>query len=312
MQIPLPFRVLLGLCLAPWPILGSCGPARAQEPGQTLPRIVSPTSAGSVAAPTGFGVTKLPRIVGPVGVVQPWVPPSPTPGLQCRQAIRNAERAAGIPIQLMAAIGRVESGRPDGQGSVHPWPWIINAEGVDHVFTTKAEAVAAVRDLQTHGVRSIDVGCMQVNLMHHPHAFATLEDAFDPVINANYAASFLVQLYHQTGNWQTATAWYHSATPELGSDYQRKVMAVWPDEQRHVNDPRLVDPKLADPKLADLGTGWSATRTQAGGGFMLSNRADHARIIPLPQSGTFTTGRGLDGYRAVPIPLAWPPARAPL
>ena len=25
---------------------------------------------------------------------------------------------------------------------------------------------------------------------------------------------------------------YHSATPELGAEYQRKVLAVWPEEQR--------------------------------------------------------------------------------
>src|SRR5262249_49083836 len=138
MPIPLPARALLGLCAAAWPLLGWCGMARAQEPAPALPRIVGPGSAGAAATPTGFGVTGLPRVMGPAGVVQPWMPPSLSAGLQCRQAIRSAERAAGIPSQLMAAIGRVESGRLDGQGSVHPWPWIINAEGVDHVFTTKA------------------------------------------------------------------------------------------------------------------------------------------------------------------------------
>ena len=45
---------------------------------------------------------------------------------------------------------------------------------------TRQQAVAAVQALQARGVRSIDVGCLQVNLMYHPIAFASLDDAFDP------------------------------------------------------------------------------------------------------------------------------------
>jgi hypothetical protein len=114
---------------------------------------------------------------------------------------------------------------------VHPWPWTINAEGEGRFFASKAEALAAVRDLQAKGVKSIDVGCMQVNLMHHPQAFASLEQAFDPAANAAYAARFLNVLYGQTRDWTRATAFYHSATPELGEAYQRKVAGALPLEQ---------------------------------------------------------------------------------
>ena len=145
--------------------------------------------------------------IAPLGIALP----PPAPGIQCRQAIHAAERTAAIPMQLMAAIARVESGRPDGQGAIHPWPWTINAEG---------------------GVRSIDVGCMQVNLHHHPAAFATLDQAFDPATNAAYAARYLNVLYAATRDWTRATASYHSATPDLGEAYQRRVAAVWPEEQR--------------------------------------------------------------------------------
>src|ERR1700742_324258 len=106
-------------------------------------------------------------LLGNLAVAQP-------PGLVCRQAIRAAARAANIPTQLMAAIAHVESGRPDGQGGVHPWPWTINAEGEGHFYPTKAAAIAAAQAMQARGVRSMDVGCMQVNLMHHPNAFASL------------------------------------------------------------------------------------------------------------------------------------------
>ena len=125
---------------------------------------------------------------------------------------RNAGTA--VPPQLLAAIGRVESGRRDPvTGAWGAWPWTINAEGSGSYFDTKAEAIQAVQALQARGVRSIDVGCMQVNLMHHPTAFPTLDMAFEPAVNADYAARFLVELHEQTGDWTTATADYHSSNP---------------------------------------------------------------------------------------------------
>ena len=158
--------------------------------------------------------------------------PAAHPGQQCRAAIQAAERAAALPPQLMAAIARVESGRRDAAGAVHPWPWTINAEGAGQYFETREAAQAAVRALQARGVRSIDVGCMQVNLAHHPAAFATLDQAFDPAANAAYAARFLSTLYAETRDWTRATAFYHSQTPALGEAYQRRVAAAMPDEQR--------------------------------------------------------------------------------
>ena len=256
---------------------------------------------------------------------RPLLQPNADPGMQCRQAISTAERAAGVPSQLMAAIGRIESGRVNGQGTVHPWPWTINAEGEGHYYDSKAEAIAAVRALQARGVRSVDVGCMQVNLMFHPDAFDSLEDAFDPLLNAHYAARFLNTLYAQTGTWVRATANYHSATPELGDDYQRKVAAVLPDELRKLGFNAYLPAGGANVWSTNAFTSnmWNSGGTRAsrapagprlppaptmlahgpvqGGGTMLSNRAENARIIAAPAGAA---GRGLDAYRAAPIPVA--------
>ena len=100
------------------------------------------------------------------------------------------------------------------------------------IFASKQQAVDAVRALQAQGVRSIDVGCMQVNLMHHPNAFASLDAAFDPTANALYAARFLNSLYGISGSWVQATAAYHSQTPAIGADYQQRVMARWDHQGR--------------------------------------------------------------------------------
>ena len=146
------------------------------------------------------------RSGGP-GQAQIRLSPAPSPRACCaaRRSPRPSGRS-GIPAHLLAAISRVESGRRDpATGAVHPWPWTVNAEGQGFFYDTKAEAVAAVRAMQARGIRSIDVGCGQINLMHHPDAFPNLELAFDPQANAAYAARFLKELFAQTGDWTKAT-----------------------------------------------------------------------------------------------------------
>ena len=142
----------------------------------------------------------------------------------CESSIDAAEKTQRLPAKLLPAIARVESGRLDqATGRVRAWPWTINIEGTGMFFTTKAEAIAAVQAFTARGPRSIDVGCMQINLIYHPHAFSDLEDAFDPAANARYAARFLAALYQQTRDWNLATAAYHSQDAERGEEYQRRV-----------------------------------------------------------------------------------------
>ena len=146
----------------------------------------------------------------------------------CGVAGRLAERASALPVNLLVSIGMVESGRVDPlTGHVAPWPWTVNVDGSGHFFEDKAAAEAFVRLAESSGAQDVDVGCFQVSLQNHPHAFATLDDAFDPIDNADYAAQFLTQLKAQTGGWNTAIADYHSARPDLGLPYQRRVLAAW-------------------------------------------------------------------------------------
>ena len=150
---------------------------------------------------------------------------------QCAAAIATAQRSADIPVGLLAAIARVESGRIDPlSGVLRPWPWTIDADGTGYFFATKAAAVAAAAQFQAQGVPSIDVGCMQINLLDHPAAFASLAQAFDPLANALYAARFLRKLFRATGDWSAAVAAYHSQTRAVGAAYARKVLAArgWP------------------------------------------------------------------------------------
>ncbi len=145
----------------------------------------------------------------------------------CVTAITIAEARYGIPKGLLQAIAKVESGRPDpATGRIEPWPWSININNQGMYFQNLEQSVRWVRRMQAQGVTSIDTGCLQVNLRQHPAAFRTLEDAFDPVQNADYAARFLVQLRHETGDWIQAAGLYHSRTPALSDPYRKKVQTA--------------------------------------------------------------------------------------
>lgn len=160
----------------------------------------------------------------PVAVAPPA--PSNDPWDACSRAIAAAEAGSGLPPGLLGAIARVETGRRAPGGGVQPWPWSYNAAGEGRYAPSRAEAVADVLALQARGVRSIDIGCMQINLLHHPTAFPSVEAGFDPATNVAYAVRFLKSLHARTGDWAQATAQYHSATPERGLIYHQRVMAA--------------------------------------------------------------------------------------
>jgi hypothetical protein len=146
----------------------------------------------------------------------------------CEQAGIEAERQYALPSGLLLAIGRVESGRWDaGLRRTVPWPWAIDAAGAPQLAASKDEALRQTRTLQGRGLRNIDVGCYQISLLNHPDAFATLEQAFDPVANAQYAARFLTSLQTKLGSWEAAVAAYHSSTPTRGLPYRDLVYATW-------------------------------------------------------------------------------------
>jgi hypothetical protein len=146
----------------------------------------------------------------------------------CEQAGIAAEQANGLPAGLLLAIGRVESGRWDPErGRTTAWPWAINAAGKGQWFEAKDAAVQTVGTLRESGVRSIDVGCFQINLLWHPLAFTSVEQGFDPAANARYAAKFLLSLFGRTGSWEAAVEAYHSADPALGYAYRQQVFSTW-------------------------------------------------------------------------------------
>ncbi len=204
------------------------------------------------AGPTWAGG---PRVAKPV--VAEVAPPK-----ACLDAIASAEAAHGVPTGFLLAIARVESGRLDARsGQMQPWPWTIDVGGKGAFFNTRAEAVDAVKARQSEGVQSIDIGCLQVNLQQHPTAFASVEEAFDPVSNAAYAARFLVDLHRETGDWTIASGLYHSRTEALAAPYRAAVASRYSGTSVAVIAASALAPAPARP-VDVLATAWAATLNQ--------------------------------------------------
>jgi hypothetical protein len=144
----------------------------------------------------------------------------------CESEIVKMERTLGIPKRLLLAIGTVESGRSSGSKK-RPWPWTICANGRGYYFSTKNAAIVAVKKLIARGVKNIDVGCMQVNLMHHSKAFKTLEEAFTPHCNVRYGAKYLLSLRQAHHTWTTAVGYYHSRIEKYYKPYCNLVYNEW-------------------------------------------------------------------------------------
>lgn len=146
----------------------------------------------------------------------------------CASSIGPAERERSIPGDLLTAIAQTESGRWDAsREAVFAWPWTVTSGPDGRFFPTKAKAIDHVRGLQARGIRNIDVGCMQINLRHHPDAFPDLDTAFDPEVNTAYAAQFLSDLFEAHGTWGEAIRRYHSKNSKFNRPYHAKVARAW-------------------------------------------------------------------------------------
>jgi hypothetical protein len=159
------------------------------------------------------------------------IPINANPGT-CFHAIKRVEEEEGMPKLLMQAISVVESGREmENSKTVLAWPWTLNVEGKGEYYPTKEQAVRRVKALLRAGVKSIDVGCMQINLAYHPEAFKNIEAALDPYHNALYAAKFLKKLMDERKSWSMAIGHYHSRFQPHYISYRKRVYDQWSQEK---------------------------------------------------------------------------------
>ncbi len=190
----------------------------------------------------------------------------------CKAAIRKWEAKLGIPPHLLEAVSLAESGRWDAEGKESfAWPWTVTSRGKGTFYDTKPEAIRAVQALKIKNVSNIDVGCMQINMHYHPDAFASLDEAFDPTHNVEYAARFLAKLFAVKKSWPEAAAAYHSTKPEHNHAYKIKVIALWDSVRKSTRSASR--PQARSRKTATIDVLFSSAPAQI----------DHARSNDLNQ-----------------------------
>ena len=152
----------------------------------------------------------------------------------CDDVAKDAARSKSIPVEIMLAITRTETAR-SVDGTNTPWPWTINIDGRGFWFETRDEALSFVFDHFLKGARSFDLGCFQINYRWHGANFSSIEEMLDPAANARYAASFLSELYRETGSWQKAVGAFHSRNAVFADRYMVRFTSMLDEVQGSEN-----------------------------------------------------------------------------
>ncbi len=202
----------------------------------------------------------------------------------CDNAAELVARESGVPLDVLRAISLTETGRRKS-GEFRPWPWTVNMEGLGKWFDDMGSAQAYVDRHFARGARSFDVGCFQINYKWHGQAFSSIEEMFDPIANARYAARFLSELHNELGDWSKAAGAYHSRTPKYAIKYKKRFDRI------RANLPETVPITLASIDIApDIPTP-PQVRTNTYPLLQSGPVLGAASLVPL---GTAGTGRFLD------------------
>jgi len=159
---------------------------------------------------------------------------SASPSALCEEAAQYASRQTGVPLSILRAVTLAETGhtQPDN-AAFDAWPWAVMSDMEGNWFPDQESAIAFVEDLVAQGKSNIDVGCFQLNIRWHAHAFPSVDAMFSPKSNALYAANFLNDLFQQTGNWRAAVGRYHSSDEVRAERYVRRLETIFDTHLAH-------------------------------------------------------------------------------
>lgn len=143
----------------------------------------------------------------------------------CDQAASNAAQMSDVPVNILRAITRTESGKTQ-DGQFAGWPWTVNVEGRGMYFKTRKSAERYINEAIERGQTNIDIGCFQINFRWHGQHFNSIASMLDPVQNAHYAAQFLSELHHEFGEWKNAAGAFHSRNTTHSNDYLRRFLPI--------------------------------------------------------------------------------------
>ncbi len=120
-----------------------------------------------------------------------------------------------IPPGVLYSVALQESRMRLRSRQTRPWPWTLNVAGVPRRYPTRIAAYKGLTFYLERGIRSIDVGLMQVNWRYHQDKLGTPWQALDPYHNVRTGAKILATEYRETQDWFKAIGRYHSPGPSV-------------------------------------------------------------------------------------------------
>ncbi|WP_207476244.1 transglycosylase SLT domain-containing protein [Arenibaculum pallidiluteum] len=136
----------------------------------------------------------------------------------CTEHALEAERQFELPSGLLLAVSLVETGM-----SGKPRPFAINHDGRSVSPESIDEARRHLRDGSGRLKSSLFVGCMQLSVTYHAHAFKPADRILDPRENVFYAARYLKRLRSEMGSWTKAIGRYQGGTRAQRVAYTCKI-----------------------------------------------------------------------------------------
>lgn len=115
-----------------------------------------------------------------------------------------------VPPEILYGIALAESGKRLRSKKYRPWPWTLNVSGIPRRYFSRKAAYQGLLFFLRQGIRSVDIGLMQVNWKYHHKKLGTLWQALDPYNNIKTGARILHSEYQKTRDWKKAIGYYHS------------------------------------------------------------------------------------------------------
>ncbi len=139
------------------------------------------------------------------------------------------ETAEGVDPHLLYAIAIAESQKYFTGGFIRPWPWSVNVEGKGHYFDTRAEAEQFVDELFSQGLKSIDIGPMQINTYWHGHRVSDPKDLFSLSTAISVSSDILKEAMDSSPSDQAlGIGRYHTWSDEQRArSYGSRVIKYW-------------------------------------------------------------------------------------
>ncbi len=115
-----------------------------------------------------------------------------------------------IPADVLYAVALTESGQTIDKGLFRPWPWTLNVAGKPQRFVSRNAACRELQHQLTQGIRSIDIGLMQINWRWNHTRLRSPCRALSPYTNLHHGAALLKAAYSVKQTWPAAVGYYHS------------------------------------------------------------------------------------------------------